>query len=35
VTNYSFAARPRALMLMDGGYTILGCTAIGLVLTLL
>ena len=34
VTNYSFAARPRALMLIDGGYAILGCSVIGLVLNL-
>lgn len=34
VTNYTFAARPRKLMLIDGGYATLGCTAIGVVLTL-
>ena len=34
VTNYTFAARPRQLMLIDGGYATLGCTVIGIVLTL-
>ena len=34
VTNYSFAGRPRALMLIDGGYATIGCTLMGLVLTL-
>ncbi len=33
VTNYSFAGRPRVLMLIDGGYATLGCTIMGLVLT--
>ncbi|MBO9476189.1 DUF1761 domain-containing protein [Shimia sp. R11_0] len=31
ITNYSFAGRPRALMLIDGGYATLGCTAMGAV----
>ncbi|MCP9482648.1 DUF1761 domain-containing protein [Shimia sp. CNT1-13L.2] len=34
-TNYSFAGRPRALILIDGGYATIGCTLMGLVLTLL
>lgn len=34
VTNYTFADRPRALMLIDSGYAIFGCTCIGFVLTL-
>ncbi|MEO1139052.1 MAG: DUF1761 domain-containing protein [Pseudomonadota bacterium] len=34
VTNYSFAGRPIRLMLIDGGYSTLGCTVIGFVLTL-
>ncbi|WP_412552841.1 DUF1761 domain-containing protein [Shimia sp. MIT1388] len=34
VTNYSFAGRNRALMLIDGGYAALGCATMGVVLTL-
>lgn len=34
VTNYTFAARPRALILIDSGYTIGGSTIIGIILTL-
>lgn len=34
VTNYSFAGRSRALMLIDGGYATFGCGLMGLVLTL-
>ncbi|QJF49697.1 DUF1761 domain-containing protein [Roseobacter ponti] len=33
-TFYSFSAKPRALILIDGGYATFGCTVIGLVLTL-
>lgn len=32
--NYAYAMRPRMLAVWDGGYAILGCGAIGLVLTL-
>lgn len=32
--DYAYAARPAQLTLLDGGYAILGCGAIGLVLTL-
>ncbi len=34
VNNYNFADRPKALMLIDGGYATIGCTIIGIVLTL-
>ena len=34
ITNYSFAARPVRLMMIDAGYATLGCTVIGTVLTL-
>ena len=34
VTNYTFADKPNALKLIDGGYATFGCTIIGLVLTL-
>jgi len=34
ITNYSYASRPRALMVIDGGYAIIGCTIIGAILTL-
>ncbi|MBR9650389.1 DUF1761 domain-containing protein [Thalassovita aquimarina] len=34
VTNYTFARKPRALSLIDGGYATGGCTIIGAVLTL-
>ena len=33
-TFYSFGARPRKLILIDGGYATFGCTVIGGVLTL-
>lgn len=33
-TFYSFGARPRSLILIDGGYATFGCTVIGFVLTL-
>lgn len=33
-THYAFAARPRELLLIDGGYATFGCTVIGLVLGL-
>ena len=33
-TNYGFAMRPRALTLIDGGYATIGCSIMGLVLTL-
>lgn len=33
-TFYSFGARPRSLILIDGGYATFGCTVIGIVLTL-
>jgi len=32
--DYAYAARPAKLTVLDGGYAILGCGAIGLVLTL-
>lgn len=35
VTNYAFAGRNRTLMLIDGGYAAIGCTIMGVVLTLL
>ncbi|MEP2531698.1 DUF1761 domain-containing protein [Shimia sp.] len=35
VTNYMFAGRSRTLMLIDGGYSTIGCTIMGLVLTLI
>ncbi len=34
VTNYTFADRPRSLMLIDGGYAAIGCAIIGLILTI-
>ncbi len=34
VTNYAFADRPRALILIDAGYATIGCTIIGVILTL-
>lgn len=34
VTNYTFAGRPRMLMIIDGGYATIGCAIIGLVLNL-
>ncbi len=33
-TNYAFSMRPRTLTLIDGGYATIGCTIMGLVLTL-
>ena len=33
-TNYLFAARPNSLILIDGIYASVGCTLMGLVLTL-
>ena len=33
-TNYGFAQRPAALTLIDGAYSTVGCTTIGIVLTL-
>jgi len=33
-TNYGFSMRPRALLLIDGAYATIGCTIIGIVLTL-
>jgi len=33
-TFYMFAGRARSLILIDGGYATLGCTAMGIVLTL-
>jgi hypothetical protein len=34
VTNYAFAARPKALWWIDAGHVVLACSAIGLVLGL-
>jgi len=34
VTNYAFAGRPMRLMFIDGGYAIVGCSIMGLILTL-
>ena len=34
VTNYTFADRPKALMVIDGGYAAIGCAIIGLILNL-
>ncbi|MCA8869541.1 MAG: DUF1761 domain-containing protein [Rhodobacteraceae bacterium] len=34
ITNYAYAGRPPSLMLIDGVYTVVGCSIIGLVLTL-
>lgn len=34
VMNYTYAARPGALALIDGTYSVVGCTIIGVVLTL-
>lgn len=33
-TNYTFADRPKKLIIIDGGYSTIGCTIIGAVLTL-
>lgn len=35
ITNYLYAQRSKALMVIDGGYAIGGCTVIGAVLTLI
>lgn len=32
VMNYAYAGRPRNLTLIDGGYAVIGCTIIGVVL---
>lgn len=34
VLNYTYSMRKSALMLIDGGYAVIGCTVIGLILTL-
>jgi hypothetical protein len=34
VTNYAYSSRPRNLTLIDGCYALIGCTIIGIVLTL-
>jgi len=34
-TNYTFAQRPRRLILIDGVYATIGCTIMGVILTLL
>ncbi|WP_321830426.1 DUF1761 domain-containing protein [Thalassovita sp.] len=34
-TNYTFAGRPKALIVIDGGYATIGCAVMGAVLTLL
>ncbi len=34
VTNYAYAMRPKVLTLIDGGYSMIGCTIIGVVLGL-
>jgi len=33
-TNYAFAGRSRTLLLIDGGFATIGCTIIGIVLTI-
>ena len=33
--NYGYSIRPRILAVIDGGYAVIGCAAIGIVLTLL
>lgn len=33
-TNYTFAGRPRQLIVIDGGYATIGCTVIGAILGL-
>ncbi|MGH1446009.1 MAG: DUF1761 domain-containing protein [Cognatishimia sp.] len=33
-TNYTFAGKPRTLIIIDGGNATIGCTVIGIVLTL-
>lgn len=32
-TNYTFSGRPKALIVIDGGYATIGCTIIGILLT--
>jgi hypothetical protein len=34
VTNYAYSMRPRNLTLIDGAYAVIGCTIIGIILTL-
>ena len=34
VTNYAYSMRPRNLTLIDGGYAMIGCTIIGVILGL-
>lgn len=34
ITNYAFAGRPMRLMYIDGLYAVVGCTIMGIVLTL-
>ncbi len=34
VTNYAYSMRPLALTLIDGAYAVIGCTIIGMILTL-
>lgn len=34
-TNYTFSGRPKALIVIDGGYATIGCMVMGAVLTLL
>lgn len=34
VTNYAYSDRPKALTVIDGGFAVIGCTIIGLVLSL-
>jgi len=34
VTNYAYAGRPAALSMIDGAYAVIGCTIIGVILTL-
>ena len=34
ITNYAYAMRPRALMLIDGAYATIGCAIIGTILML-
>jgi hypothetical protein len=34
VTNYAYSMRSRNLTLIDGGYAVIGCTIIGVILTL-
>lgn len=34
VTNYAYSMRPRILTLIDGAYAVVGCTIIGVILSL-